>query len=65
MAINKDYQKKIEDIKVQGEDFASSAMKDVYIEQKEALDMIHSYIGKLYIDNSKDGLLVLTTAQKE
>jgi len=64
MEINKDYRKQIEQIKISGEDYANEAMKDVYMEQKEALDMMHSYIGKLYVDNSVDGLLVLSTAQK-
>lgn len=64
MGINKDYQKKIEDIKVEGEDFANSAMKDVYFEQKEALDELHKAVAKIYIDHAKDGLLNLNTTQK-
>jgi len=62
--INPNYRKKIEDIKVEGEDFADSAMKDVYLEQKEALDEVHNMVGKIYINYAAAGLLVLTSAQK-
>lgn len=58
------YQKKIEDIKVEGEDSANIAMKDVYLEQKAALDELHNMVGKIYIDHSKDGFLTLSTTQK-
>ena len=59
------YQKKIEDVKVEGEKYAEDAMKGVYLEQKAALDELHSIIGKAYIDHAKDGVLVLTTAQQQ
>jgi len=62
--MNEEYRKKIEDLKVEGENFADDAMKGVYLEQKDALDELHSMIGKIYIDHSTDGLLSLSTAQK-
>ena len=65
MPINKDYQKKIEAIKTDGEKFADDAMKSVYIEQRQAMDEIHALIGKEYIAHSKDGLMVLTSAQQQ
>lgn len=62
--MNKDYRKRIEGIKVEGENFSTNAMKGVYLEQKAALDELHAMIGKIYIDHSKDGVIVLTTAQQ-
>lgn len=64
MEIDKEYQKRIEDIAVEGEDFANSAMKDVYLEQKDALDELHKMIGKMYIDYAQDGFLNLDLEQK-
>jgi len=58
------YQKKIEDLKVEGESFADAAMKDVYLEQKVALDELHAMIGKIYIDHSKEGFLNISATQK-
>ncbi|OLN27535.1 minor capsid protein [Desulfosporosinus metallidurans] len=58
------YRKKIEQIKIDGEDFASNAMKDVFVEHKAALDQLHRLISKMYIDHAKDGLLNLTSAQR-
>jgi len=59
------YQKKIEDVKVEGEKYAEDAMKGVYLEQKAALDELHALIGKAYIDHSKDGIMTLTTTQQQ
>jgi len=64
MKIDKEYQKKVEQIKVDGENYADSAMKDVHIEQAAALDALHKTIGKIYIDHAKDGFLILTAAEK-
>lgn len=58
------YQKMIEQIKIDSEDFASNAMKDVFLEQKAALDELHKLISKMYIDYAKDGLLNLTSTQR-
>ena len=63
--VDKVYQKKIEDIKVDGEKFADSAMKLVYLEQKAAMVELQSIIGKAYLEHSKDGAMVLTTAQQK
>lgn len=62
--VNPTYRKKIEDIKVKGENVANSQMKDVYLEQKQALDELHKLIGKIYIDYSQDGFLKLDSQQK-
>ena len=59
------YQKKIEDVKVEGEKYADDAMRSVYLEQKAALDELHSLIGKAYIDHSKDGVMTLTITQQQ
>ena len=59
------YQKKIEQIKIDGEEYANSAMKGVYLEQSAALDELHALIGKAYINHSKDGLMVLNTTQQQ
>lgn len=63
--MNEEYRKKIEQVKIDGEEFADSAMKSVYLKQKAALDELHSVIGKAYIDHAKDGALVLTTTQQQ
>jgi len=62
--MDKTYRKAIEQIKIDGENFANSAMKDVYLDQSAALDELHKIIGKIYIDHAKDGMLSLTTAEK-
>lgn len=64
MKIDKDYQKRVEQIKVDGENYADSAMKDVYSEQSAALDELHKTVGKIYIDHAKDGFLILSAAEK-
>ena len=63
--MNEEYRKKIEQIKVDGEEYADSAMKGVYLEQKAALDELHNFIGKVYIDHAKDGVLVLSTTRQQ
>ena len=63
--MNKIYRSQVEQIKIDGENFADNAMKGVYLEQKQALDALHNQIGKLYVDYAKDGYLKLTTVQKQ
>lgn len=65
MPLNKEYQKRVEAVKVEGEKYADDAMKSIYIEQKAAMDEIHALIGREYIAHSKDGLMVLTSAQQQ
>ena len=65
MKVDKVYQKLIEDVKVEGEKYADDAMVSIYIEQRQAMDEIHALIGKEYIAHSKDGLMVLTSAQQQ
>jgi hypothetical protein len=62
--INPQYRKQIEQIKVEGEEYADSEMKPVYTQQKKALDTLHTFVGALYISYAKDGLLKMTDAQK-
>jgi SPP1 gp7 family putative phage head morphogenesis protein len=62
--MNKEYRKKIENIKVDGENYANEEMKPVYKDQKETLDKIHTAIGVLFIAYAIDGLLKLSTIQK-
>lgn len=62
--INSIYRKRIEQIKIDGEEFADSAMKGVYLKQREALDELHNEIGKIYIRYAKDGFLNITSTQK-
>ena len=62
--MNEEYRKKVESIKVDGENFATAEMKGVYLEQAAALAELHKIIGKVYIDYAKDGMLSLTAAEK-
>lgn len=65
MKVNKEYQKRVEAVKLEGEKYADDAMKSIYIEQKAAMDEMHTLIGREYIAHSKDGLMVLTSAQQQ
>ena len=62
--MNKEYQSSVEQIKIDGENYANEGMKGVYLEQAAALAELHKIIGKVYIDYAKDGMLSLTTAEK-
>jgi SPP1 gp7 family putative phage head morphogenesis protein len=62
--VNKEYQSSVEQIKVDGENYATSEMKGVFLAQAAALAELHKIIGKVYIDYAKDGMLSLTTAEK-
>jgi len=62
--VNKEYQSSVEQIKIDGENYANEGMKGVYLEQAAALAELHKIIGKVYIDYAKDGMLSLTTAEK-
>jgi len=64
MKINPIYRSKVEGIKVDGENYATSEMKGVFLAQGAALAELHKIIGKVYIDYAKDGMLSLTTAEK-
>lgn len=65
MPLNKEYQKRVEAVKVEGEEYADDAMRSIYIEQKAAMDEMHDLIGREYIAHSKDGLMALTSAQQQ
>lgn len=63
--VNPEYQSKIEDIKVEGENLSESGMKSVYSKQKASLDEIQAIIGKMFVDyDTKDGFLKLTREQQ-
>ena len=62
--INPTYQKQIEQVKIDGEKYVTKGMRDVYAEQKKALDSTHSFIGDLYIKHAVDGKLKMTSQQK-
>lgn len=62
--MNKVYRDAVEKIKVDGENFAESAMKSVYLDQKQVLNKVHEFVGKMYIKYAKDGMLNLTPTQK-
>ena len=62
--INPLYRKKIEQIAIDNEDYASEEMKPVYQEQKKALDSLHVIVGALFIAYAINGLLKMTEAQK-
>lgn len=64
MKINPWYRKMIEQIRLDSEKYADEQMKDVYSDQKDKLDDLHSFIGLLYIKYSVDGLLKLNGSQK-
>jgi len=62
--LNKIYRKSIEDIKVQGEEYADEEIKPVYAEQSKALDKLHIALGALFIKYGVNGLLKMNDAQK-
>ena len=62
--MNKEYQSSVEQIKVDGENYATAEMKGVFLAQAAALVELHKIIGKVYIDYAKDGMLSLTTTEK-
>lgn len=64
MKIDPEYRKRIEQIKIDGENYADLAMRDVYSEQSAALDELHKTIGKIYIDHAKAGFLTLSGTEK-
>lgn len=58
------YQKKIEQIKVDGEEYADEEMKPVYADQKKSLDALHTIVGAMFIKYAIDGLLKMNASQK-
>lgn len=62
--MNKDYRKKIEQIKVDGEEYADEEMLPVYAEQKKSLDALHTVVGAMFIKYAIDGLLKMNASQK-
>lgn len=62
--INPEYQKQIEEIKIDADNYADEQMQTTYKNQKDHLDEIHALIGMIYIKYAVDGLLNITQAQK-
>lgn len=64
MIINSQYQKMIEQIKIDSDNFADEQMQTVYKNQKDHLNEMYKYLGLLYVSYAADGLLKLTSYQK-
>jgi SPP1 gp7 family putative phage head morphogenesis protein len=62
--INPIYQKQIEQIKIDSEDYADKEMKPIYSMQKSKLDEVHNLVGKLFITYAVEGLLKVNQSQK-
>jgi len=62
--INPIYRKQIEQIKVDGEEYGDREMKPIYVQQKKALDSLHTMVGALFIAYAVNGLLKMTDSQK-
>ena len=62
--MNKEYQKQIEQIKLDGENYSDEQMNPIYKEQKKELDALHAIVGALFIRYAIDGLLKMNTSQK-
>lgn len=63
--VNPEYQSKIEDIKVEGENLSEKGMNKVYSNQKISLDELQSIIGKMFVDyDTEKGFLKLTRQQE-
>ena len=62
--INSQYQKMITQIKIDADDFADEQMQTVYKNQKDHLTELHKYLGLLYVKYAVDGLLKVTSYQK-
>ena len=62
--LNTNYRKKIEQINVDGEEYADDEMIPVYAEQKKSLDALHVFIGLLFIKYAINGFLKPNTMQK-
>jgi len=62
--MNKQYRELIEKIKTDSEDFTDSEMKEIYKEQKKALNTLDVLLGAMFIKYGVDGLLKMTSKQK-
>lgn len=62
--VSDQYRKMIEQIRLDSEKYADEQMKDVYSNQKNKLNELHSFIGLLYIKYSVDGMLKFNNSQK-
>ena len=62
--LNQQYQNLILQIKQDADKFADQQMQTVYKNQKSNLDEMHKYLGLLYVKYAVDGLLKVTSYQK-
>lgn len=62
--MNPIYKKKIEQIKIDSEDYSDEEMLPVYKEQKKELDALHAIVGAMFIKYAIDGLLKMDASQK-
>ena len=62
--INPTYRKQIEQIKIDGEDYADEEMKPLYTQQNESLDSLHVLLGAMFIKYGIDGLIKINGSQK-
>ncbi|MCH3962681.1 MAG: minor capsid protein [Clostridium sp.] len=62
--VDPQYRRAIEQIRLDSEKYADEQMKDMYSDQKDKLNELHSFIGMMYIKYSIDGLLKLNKAQR-
>jgi len=62
--MNKQYRKLIEKIKTDSEKYTDAQMKEIYKEQKKALNTLDVLLGAMFIKYGVDGLLRMTSKQK-
>lgn len=62
--VNPEYQKAIEQIKIDADNYADQQMQTTYKNQKDHLDELHKFIGLMYIKYAVDGLLNKLTSQQ-
>lgn len=62
--VDHQYRKAIEQIKIDGEQYADEQMQTTYKNQKDHLDELHKFIGLMYIKYATDGLLSKLTPQQ-
>jgi SPP1 gp7 family putative phage head morphogenesis protein len=62
--INPQYKTQIEQIKIDGEDYADEEMKPVYKDQSLTLDGVNALLGTLFVKYAINGLLNLKNTQK-
>lgn len=62
--ISKKYRKKVEQIKVDENNYSDNQMKEVYAKQKSKLDELHMFVGLMFIKYATDGYLKISNTVK-